>query len=597
MFFAQSCCNVDVASSSVICCGQTAYLNPADAGTLRATKASIKTVDGDVHLNINNQFNLEDKFDVDISKSSSTNIKQKCARARDVRRKTDNARGVCITLSKRSLNARTADQLKSAVRSIRSVKHDNIAGFWDAFEDQKSVMLVYEFVGVVDSSGHPKVRQLMDEIIRMARGNSQWREGDAKQYCYQIASALDHAHDKRVLHGNLKPKNLLLHQTAHNSPSVCKVTDFCLTPAFKCTALEDSTALASEIAHVAPELVAQQEKQGYEVESKEADVYAFGVLAFVMLTGRCPFVGAERADVLKKMKSGIVDKPAAYWTGLSAEAKDLLLTCMATNPKKRPNTRKIVAHPWFATSSKRVINVDVLSLEKMGGIAVMRKSIIQTLAVALPREHITELRSRLIDFDVNQNGMISLDELKDGMVRFPDLDIPQDLLALFDEDFGDDESGTAELNIEQLINAVLAAQQTLTEDVLWQAFKLHDVDGSGTLNSKEMSMVIKEISDQVSEAQITKMMASFDPNGEGDVTFDVFLETFLAEKPPTVLSTCWNSCQRNSKSVAERIITGKTPYRRDQHLSLQERKEKIRVMRESRTDLGRGQTADADVPA
>jgi len=582
----------------IVVCGQPAHWNPADAGTLRSTKSFLRTLDADsLHLGLNKS-SLEDNYFVDTSNSKADDIKLKFARARDVKRKSDNAKGVCITLSKRSLNARSIDELKVALRQMKQLRHENIAQFWEAFEDEKNVFLVYEYVGYAEGMGAARARPLMDEVIKLGttRGEGRrptWTEEEAKRYSAQIVAALAHAHDKRIVHGNLKAKNLLLDKVPGISGPVCKVTDFCLTPAFKCTSLEDSSALPSEIVQVAPELVVQSEAVGHEIESREADVYAFGVIMFLLLTGRAPFEGVDRATLLAQVKKGNVSKTSPrLWGALSPEARDLIAQTMQLNPKKRISAKRAAAHVWFSSTSRgRPVRIDTQNLEKLGGVAIMRKSIIKTVASALPREKIAELEKKFMAIDRNGNGKVSLEELKNGIRDFPELEIPSDLLALFDEEFDSDSSGSKlELEIGSFIEAVCETQHTITEDVLWQAFKLHDLDGSGSLSTKEMNLVIKEINGQVSEAQINKMMATFDPNGDGVVTFDEFLAAFLSEKPPTHVDACVTSCTKTSRGLCERIVVGKKRQAAP-ILTQQERQKKIQLIKESRKDLDINQGA------
>lgn len=79
------------------------------------------------------------------------------------------------------------------------------------------------------------------------------------------------------------------------------------------------------------------------------DIFSAGVTLYVMLCGYEPFYGETDEELVEANKAAVVDFPDEDWSNVSAEAKDLLLQMMQTDPTKRIDARQALQHPWVAT--------------------------------------------------------------------------------------------------------------------------------------------------------------------------------------------------------------------------------------------------------
>jgi len=146
----------------------------------------------------------------------------------------------------------------------------------------------------------------------------------------QTGQALSAAHDKRVWHRDLKPENIML-QTLPGGDEHVRLIDFGIATIVD---LEQSqrraaTRVAGSLGYMAPEQIDGQ-------PSASTDVYAFGVIAYEMITGRKPFLPEDALQLVALQRAGVRIKPSDLRPGLPVAAQKIVLQALAYNPKERP---------------------------------------------------------------------------------------------------------------------------------------------------------------------------------------------------------------------------------------------------------------------
>jgi Tol biopolymer transport system component len=207
---------------------------------------------------------------------------------------------------------------------LASLNHPNIAAIY-GFEDSGAThALVMELVGGEDLSAH------------IARGAMPFTE--ALPIAKQIADALESAHEQGIIHRDLKPANIKV-----RADGTVKVLDFGLAKAMDPAGSSNADAANSPTltarvtqmgmiigtaAYMAPE-----QAKGKSVD-RRADIWAFGVVLFEMLTGRRAFAGDDVSDVLAS-----VLKTDPDWRALPADLppsiRRLLRRCLEKDPHAR----------------------------------------------------------------------------------------------------------------------------------------------------------------------------------------------------------------------------------------------------------------------
>ncbi|MCA9671351.1 MAG: protein kinase [Myxococcales bacterium] len=236
------------------------------------------------------------------------------------------ARRFAVKVVRRALAAdeKTSRRLRHAVRETSIVDHPNVVALTDfgTLPDGR-FYLTMEFVRGI-------------QLSRVLERDGRFEVQRAVPLLIQLADALEAAHRLRVVHGDVKPSNVLLVEQTQGRELI-KLHDFALVPVLS-PAFEEKRPLAHLELVGSPDYLAPEQITGGHVDGR-ADIYAFGALAYRMLTGEPPFVGApqEVAEGHRRLepvppsrRSGAHDVPA--------DLDALLLRCLEKNPGDRFRT-------------------------------------------------------------------------------------------------------------------------------------------------------------------------------------------------------------------------------------------------------------------
>jgi len=142
----------------------------------------------------------------------------------------------------------------------------------------------------------------------------------------KVARAVAHMHQRGVIHGDLKPGNILLQSPASLDP--LKVADFGLA---RLVSDPDSAArLAGTPCYLAPELA-----RGDAASDTLTDLYALGVILYEMLTGRPPFLGDTALNTLEQVIRDEPVPPRRLQPHIPADLETIALKCLAKDPRRR----------------------------------------------------------------------------------------------------------------------------------------------------------------------------------------------------------------------------------------------------------------------
>ena len=150
----------------------------------------------------------------------------------------------------------------------------------------------------------------------------------AWRYLREIGDGLQHAHDAGIVHRDLKPTNVLIH-----SDGRAMLADFGLARG----AGQPTHLTTIGLAIGTPGYMAPEQVMGHDVD-KRADIYAMGVLTFEMLTGRLPYIGANRMEVAYATVNSPIPSAVKLSAALPDELDQLLTKVLAKDPAQRPQT-------------------------------------------------------------------------------------------------------------------------------------------------------------------------------------------------------------------------------------------------------------------
>src|SRR5437870_371438 len=144
--------------------------------------------------------------------------------------------------------------------------------------DHPNILQIYDF-GVVKSTPYIVLRHLRENKLADRMKQGPFTLDEIGFYLDQIGSALDYAHERGIVHRDVKPSNLLMRPNGQ-----LVLMDFGLAKLLDNVALEEQTAVVGTVAYMAPE-------QCQGMVSAASDIYMLGVIFYQMLTGKIPFEG------------------------------------------------------------------------------------------------------------------------------------------------------------------------------------------------------------------------------------------------------------------------------------------------------------------
>uniref|UniRef100_A0AAV2KUE1 Obscurin n=1 Tax=Knipowitschia caucasica TaxID=637954 RepID=A0AAV2KUE1_KNICA len=206
---------------------------------------------------------------------------------------------------------------------LSRLAHPRVACLLDFFCTRRTLVLITE---ICCSHG------LMDHLYM--RGSV--AENEVQSYIQQILEGIGHIHSVNILHLDVKPENILMVYPPRDEIKIC---DFGF-----CQEIDTSRHLYSVYGtpeFVAPEIVHQ------EPVSVATDIWAVGVIAFLCLVGRCPFVGESDRATLLRVGEGTLNWDAPDVLLRSPEAQHFLHTVLQPDPDKRPSAFECLSHEWF----------------------------------------------------------------------------------------------------------------------------------------------------------------------------------------------------------------------------------------------------------
>jgi len=215
--------------------------------------------------------------------------------------------------------------IENEVAILRSVNHPNIIQLVSEYDTSSELFLVMELV---------KGGDLFDAISRSVK----FPEADAQIMTQNLASALSYLHEQNIVHRDIKPENLLV-EVVEDRVKTLKVADFGLAQRVD----EPLYTVCGTPTYVAPEILTET---GYGLE---IDVWAMGVILYIMLCGFPPFVSANnnQEELFDDILSGQYSFPSPYWDDVSELARDLIVHMLQQNPKLRYSAEDVLDHPWL----------------------------------------------------------------------------------------------------------------------------------------------------------------------------------------------------------------------------------------------------------
>ncbi|XP_061788115.1 calcium/calmodulin-dependent protein kinase (CaM kinase) II beta 1 isoform X8 [Nerophis lumbriciformis] len=232
-------------------------------------------------------------------------------------------------INTKKLSARDHQKLEREARICRLLKHANIVRLHDSISEEGFHYLLFDLV----TGG-----ELFEDIV----AREYYSEADASHCIQQILEAVLHCHQMGVVHRDLKPENLLLASKCKNA--AVKLADFGL--AIEVQGEQQAWfGFAGTPGYLSPEVL---RKESY---GKPVDIWACGVILYILLVGYPPFWDEDQHKLYQQIKAGAYDFPSPEWDTVTPEAKNLINQMLTINPAKRITAQEALKHPWVCQRS------------------------------------------------------------------------------------------------------------------------------------------------------------------------------------------------------------------------------------------------------
>lgn len=241
-------------------------------------------------------------------------------------------------IDKENLDEKELLGIKNEIKILTFLDHPNIVKMIDHSETRKNFYIVLEYM---------EGGELFDRIIE----DGSFSESCAVAILKILVEVIKYCHSFNVVHRDLKPENILFESDGPNS--ILKIADFGVSRILTNPKEMLSTVVGST-SYQAPEVIIGDRY------SPNCDIYALGIIFYILLCGFPPFDDENHAEFNKNIMSGVIPFPSPEWDSISEEAKDLIRKMVHKNPQVRLSASQVLEHPLMkithsSTQSTRII--------------------------------------------------------------------------------------------------------------------------------------------------------------------------------------------------------------------------------------------------
>ena len=219
------------------------------------------------------------------------------------------------------VKSRAKQKLISEIKIHKSCNHPNIVSFEHFFEDTENVYILLELCQ----------NQTLNDLLKRRK---RLTELEVQCYLVQLIKALKYLHSHRIIHRDLNLSNLFITEKME-----LKVGDF-----GEATKLdfegERKRTVCGTPNYIAPEILDGKTGHSYEV-----DIWALGIIIYILIIGRPPFETRDVKTTYKRIKMNAYSYPENAI--ISEAAKNLICQILVTDPSKRPSLDTILIHDFF----------------------------------------------------------------------------------------------------------------------------------------------------------------------------------------------------------------------------------------------------------
>jgi len=430
------------------------------------------------------------------------------------------------------------------VKILKSLgKHINIVEFNMAYRDKRNYFIVTQYL----SGG-----ELFDRIVQKAAAHEYSEEQCAHQV-QQMLSALKHLHDNNIVHRDLKPENFVFETKADNSKLM--MIDF-----GSALVVNDPEHMYKEVCgtpyYMPPEAV--RNKKRNKATLMQGDMFAIGVITYIMMSGTPPFGGNSDDEIFSRIKQGDYKWPRhVKW---SDGLRNFIKQCLMSDPNQRLTVEKALFDKWVVGQAvaHEPVDLQILgSLKKFVRTSHLQKMIVNLMVKNVDDSDQANLKRMYNRLDRDKNNKIDLNEITlslidDGMYA-PEA---KKQAAIIMKDC--DENNDQQIEFDEFVKA--RARNKLSTDimVLHAVFALLDFNNDEHVDKKELREIFQE-DKELTEEELKKMIDEVDSDHDGRISMAEFMSALGESGIGKVAGAIRRSVDANAQSSKRKQANAKTP--------------------------------------
>lgn len=396
------------------------------------------------------------------------------------------------------ITPRQRRELKTECEVFLGMDHPHVARLSDVYQDETDLFFVMECL---------EGGELFDRIQKLRR----FTEIDAASTLWQMLLVVNYLHGRNIMHRDLKPENFLYDKKGSDH---LKLIDFGFSRAHR----PDSSKMrvvCGTTPYMAPEVI----QGSYDIKG---DLWSIGVITYILNVGTMPFEGVSDQELKKKICEGVIKYPDPEPKNMSPDVHDFISKLLEVDPSKRFSAEEALKHPWLEIRNRKVskendeqIGADMLdAFAKFSGASKFRRHVLGMCAWSLTNEQRAKMRQHFIEIDTDHTGTISLAELKEALEQ-------NDFLSLRNSDELVSGLQMEQIDYSDFLAAMLSSRIAAHESTIRNAFRRFDVDSNGVISSSDLRVVLGK---SHKKSEVEEFVRSMDSNGDGQISFDEFLE-------------------------------------------------------------------------
>jgi len=418
------------------------------------------------------------------------------------------------------------DKFSKEINILSKCDHPNIIKLYEVYEDSRYFDLIME----VCIGG-----SLLDKLIeKMDEEGKAYSENEAANIFKQIMLGINYCHKQGIAHRDLKLENILF--LSKNKNSTIKIIDFGLSHITRKKLVQiitgknfDNFGMESIVGtthYISPEVLQGKYNQ-------KCDIWSAGVILYALLSGHFPFKGSNNKEIYNNIKKINFDFNKEEWKLISNEAKDLIKNMLCIEDK-RFNAEQVLNHIWLTKMSPNLRNtknkINITHLKNYKNSSNFKKFIISYMASRLDESEIKNLKKNFYDLDINKDGTISLEELKQSFLNINKVRTNNKIsLKEINDIFKSiDLDNSKRIEYTEFISAMMEQNLYCEEEKLINTFKLLDKDGSGKISKDEIKKALGD--KKLRDIEIKNFINKFDLDGNGEIDYYEFVSCMNSDK-------------------------------------------------------------------